>query len=616
MNYMWDDSPTRVAFYIRVSTEEQKKDGYGAEMQIQWLQDMMIYREKISGWVHKKEWLYQDLWCTGADMNRPALKRMMDDAKAGKFDMIAVWKIDRFSRNLSHLLGAFEMLQKNKVGFFSLKENIDFSGPIGKLTFQIFGALAEFERETIKTRTKEGKMTSARLGNYVLNHTPFGYKKEGGEKKRGRSLEIVEKEALWVKRIFNEFLQWRNLEQIAKILNESKVLKNEANLNKDRATKWYGNTIRALLENTAYTWRAVYNSKDDKGNIEVIEIPVPRIISDLSFELAQNRLKSIDSDSKRGGGDTQYLLSRKIVDIETGRKFIWVKRTKGGINYRRKGFSLDGVTYKNRDIPGDPIEKHVWETIHQMIYRPGELFDIFKRQSIDSGEYNDLMKELERSSREIEKLDNNENAIELDYYSGKHSEEKKDKLIQHITKEKNTLINRVEELNQKIDAIVRAEETKIALEKFTQDFDTSIDNLSFDQKKALIDLLVESIEVISQWANINLNIKLRFDQSRISGKQGKDEPKKLSSKRKTDTEEPLDDVYGATTSKGYFQMRLYSKMYKRQLGNRWKTYFDLLSRDEVQWVEWSRIFNSPKIEDFQVSTYLNHIEKHLDLSKQ
>lgn len=175
-----------------------------------------------------------------------------------------------------------------------------------------------------------------------------------------------------------------------------------------------------------------------------------------------------------------------------------MKRTKGGINYRRKGFSLDGVTYKNRDIPGDPIEKHVWETIHQMIYRPGELFDVFKRQSIDSGEYNDLMKELERSYREIEKLDNNENAIELDYYSGKHSEEKKDKLIQHIVKEKDILLNRTEELNLKIDAIVRAEETKIALEKFTQDFDTSIDNLSFDQKKALIDLLVESIEVISQ----------------------------------------------------------------------------------------------------------------------
>lgn len=63
---------------------------------------------------------------------------MMKDAQAQKFDIIAVWKIDRLSRNLSHLLSSFESLQKYDVNFFSFKENIDFSGPIGKLTFQIF----------------------------------------------------------------------------------------------------------------------------------------------------------------------------------------------------------------------------------------------------------------------------------------------------------------------------------------------------------------------------------------------------------------------------------------------------------------------------------------------
>ena len=96
-------------------------------MQIHGLNEMITYRNKVSGWIHKKEWLYQDLGCTGADMNRPELKRMMQDAKEGKFDMIAVWKIDRLSRNLSHLLSTFETLQSYKIGFFSLKENIDFS---------------------------------------------------------------------------------------------------------------------------------------------------------------------------------------------------------------------------------------------------------------------------------------------------------------------------------------------------------------------------------------------------------------------------------------------------------------------------------------------------------
>ncbi len=220
---------------------------------MQGLQEMITYRGKINGWTHDKKHEYLDLGCTGSDLNRPEFKRMMVDAREGKFDMIAVWKIDRLSRNLSHLLSTFETLQSHKVGFFSLKENIDFTGPIGKLTFQIFGALAEFERETIKTRTKEGKMTSARLGNYVLNKTPYGYKKEDLEKKRNRSLEVIDIEAVWVKRIFEEFIAGKSLEQIAKILNESKVQKSDGNLKKDKLTKWYGSTIKAILVNPVYT---------------------------------------------------------------------------------------------------------------------------------------------------------------------------------------------------------------------------------------------------------------------------------------------------------------------------------------------------------------------------
>ena len=160
--------------------------------------------------------------------------------------------------------------------------------------------MAEFERETIKTRTKEGKLTSARLGNYVLSKTPFGYKKDSSEKKRGRSLEIIDNEASWVKRIFEEFISGKSLEGIAKILNESKVLKNEANLKKNRLTKWYHTTIEAILKNPVYTGRAVYNSKDEKGNIEQIEIPTPRIISDIAFELTQNRFSTLESTAKRG----------------------------------------------------------------------------------------------------------------------------------------------------------------------------------------------------------------------------------------------------------------------------------------------------------------------------
>lgn len=125
-----DNKNIRVAFYLRVSTDEQARDGYGLDMQLNGLQEMMEYRHKHHDWVHQAEWEYVDDGYSGGNLERPEYKRMMKDAQAKKFDIIAVWKIDRLSRNLSHLLSSFESLQKNDVNFFSLKENIDFSGPI------------------------------------------------------------------------------------------------------------------------------------------------------------------------------------------------------------------------------------------------------------------------------------------------------------------------------------------------------------------------------------------------------------------------------------------------------------------------------------------------------
>jgi hypothetical protein len=127
---------------------------------------------------------------------------------------------------------------------------------------------------------------------------------------------------VWVKRIFDEFINGKSLGQIAKILNENKVPKNDANLKKNKMTPWHSSTVSKIVESSVYTGRAVYRSKDDVGNIEEIPIATPRIMSDIVFELAQNRLKSLDSDAKRGGGSNEYLLSRKIVDIDTGRKFV------------------------------------------------------------------------------------------------------------------------------------------------------------------------------------------------------------------------------------------------------------------------------------------------------
>lgn len=523
----------RVAFYIRVSTEEQARDGYWADMQLQWLRDMIEYKAKHYGWSHDKRNEYLDLWCTGADLNRPHYKRMMEDAKEGKFDIVAVWKIDRLSRNLSHLLSTFEILQQNKVGFYSLKENVDFSGPIGKLTFQIFGALAEFERETIKTRTKEWKVASARLGNYILNGVPFGYDKPQSETRTNRTLTINAGEEVWVKRLFERFIHWESLEGLARMMNEHKVPKSSWSMKRPRNTKWYPQVIRErILENTTYVGKAIYKVTLDNGSIDPIEIKVPRIVSDLEFEMARNRLATISRDAKRGGGENYYLLSRKIIDTETWRKFIGVSRTKGGHSYRRKAIILNGKNYPNREIPWEKIDEQAWQMVLEALNRPNKLFEEYSLQSLDGRDYERFVAERDIFAKNLAKEEDMEIDCEEAYRRGEYTEAKKDTMVNRSLDRQKKLKYEIAQLDKHIDKIVEALATKEALISFTEKMGTDINDFSDGQRHHLLDLLIDRIEVTPSKSHPIVYIVLRFDRKNSAELDIKVEPKKSSNKPK------------------------------------------------------------------------------------
>lgn len=99
------------------------------------------------------EKVFRDV-ASGARDDRPGLIEALDYCRAG--DSLVVWKLDRLGRSLKHLIETVNRLSENKVGFVSLQENINTQIPGGKLIFHVFGALAEFERELIRERTKAG----------------------------------------------------------------------------------------------------------------------------------------------------------------------------------------------------------------------------------------------------------------------------------------------------------------------------------------------------------------------------------------------------------------------------------------------------------------------------
>lgn len=147
----------KVALYARVST-----GGQDPEVQLVALRAHAAQRD----WQVVEEFV--DRGVSGAKERRPALDRLMKAAWAGQFQVVLVWRFDRFARSVKHLVAALETFRTLKVEFVSLQEQLDTATPIGQAMFTIIGAMAQLERDIIRERVKAGleqaKARGIRLG--------------------------------------------------------------------------------------------------------------------------------------------------------------------------------------------------------------------------------------------------------------------------------------------------------------------------------------------------------------------------------------------------------------------------------------------------------------------
>src|SRR5271170_2782199 len=138
---------TRMAIYARVSTTNHSQD---VNMQTRELQQLAEAR----GWQMVDA--YIDAGVSGTKDSRPELNRLMADAHKRRFDVVCVWRFDRFARSVSHLLRALETFNALGIAFVSLSEQMDTTTPAGKMVFTVLGAVAELERSLIVERVRAG----------------------------------------------------------------------------------------------------------------------------------------------------------------------------------------------------------------------------------------------------------------------------------------------------------------------------------------------------------------------------------------------------------------------------------------------------------------------------
>lgn len=169
----------RIAIYCRVSTEDQFVDKQ---------EDICLeYCNRNNYQVFR---VYKDI-ISGTKESRPEFNCLLEDMRTMKFDAILVTKLDRLGRSLKHLLSLFDEFSRKGIHFIAATQNIDTSSASGKLQMQIMGAFAEYERNIISERTKEGLRKAVGVGKRGKDKNPR--KRRGGLKKR--SFQLIEQDS-------------------------------------------------------------------------------------------------------------------------------------------------------------------------------------------------------------------------------------------------------------------------------------------------------------------------------------------------------------------------------------------------------------------------------------
>jgi len=243
----------RAALYVRVSTEDQARDGFSLDAQTKRLQAYC----KVRGWEIAD--IYRDEGFSGTNTGRPEYQRMMEEMS--RWDVLLVLKMDRIHRNSVNFAAMMANLEKNSKEFNSLTEQFDTTTAMGRFVMDIVQRIAQLESEQIGERVLVGMTKKAETGVGPLGSGhPYGYVYSEGK------LVVVEAEAAVVRRIFDLYANGSSMQTIADTLNN-------ANLPSKTGICWSRQTICNILHNPLYAGYQDWNGIVRPGAQEAI-VPV------------------------------------------------------------------------------------------------------------------------------------------------------------------------------------------------------------------------------------------------------------------------------------------------------------------------------------------------------
>lgn len=453
----------------------------------------------------------------------------MQDANAGKFDLVIVWKLNRISRKLIDILNIVDTLDKNKIAFRSLTESFETETPAGKLQLNIMGAIGEFERGTIAENVKMGMMARAKEGKWnggkVLGYDIVEIPSEGKRRKETK-LVINEKEAMTVRRIFELYSTGHGYKATVNRVNQ------EGHRSK-KGNPFATATIKEILKNPVYIGKIRYNLRQDwnekrRKNINpnpiLVEGEHEAIIDNETWEKVQIILKDrskthnrvYDSEFPLTGllkcpvCGASMTISRSYHKRKDGTKKIAEYYVCG--NWKNKGTAVCNSNSIRAEVADEVVINKLVDTVNNELLLKKVISNINQNRS---SKLKPKLDEMNVVSKEIDRLSSKKNSsIEL-FEDGILTKNELSQRIKKLNEEIDTLKFRLDELKQDVmlaeGGPVPFELVSQVMNKFGEIFKESSTR---QQRKQLLNLLVSKI-TIDKSRNID-SIELQISEDVIT----------------------------------------------------------------------------------------------------
>jgi site-specific DNA recombinase len=427
------------AIYARVSSDRQKEQHTIASQTA-----ALIDYAQANGYTVPPEWVFQDEGYSGAILVRPGLEALRDLAAEGQIRAVLVYSPDRLSRKYAYQVLLAEELSRCGVELVFLKSPAG-AGPEDQLLVQFQGMIAEYERAQITERCRRGKRHRAQQGMVnVLSGAPYGYRYVRKNDSCAAYYEVIESEAQVVRLVFEAYTQQGlSINAIARLLNERQIP------TRTGTARWERSTVWGLLRNPAYRGRACYGktelrprqritrplrqrhgvvSRDsashERSREDWIEVPVPALVSEEVFALAQEQLEKNKHHSPRRTVEPTLLQGMLVCEqcgyalyrtsTRTCKQKLHYYRCIGSDGYRR----LKGPVCTNRPLRQDVLDEFVWKEILRLLEDPTLVQSEIDRRREAARKADPLRKREEELRREQARLEKSSERLINAYQEG------------------------------------------------------------------------------------------------------------------------------------------------------------------------------------------------------